>query len=424
MNTPVPVPVGANIEVPSLMEILADIPDFRKTRGKQHPLVAVLLLGCAAMLCGYRSQSAIAEWGHNYGAQWLLRLGFKRAKAPSQPTIHRIFLGVDARVLEAKLTQWAEAVLQSLRTQPTQPIQATKNEEEVEEVVWEAVAVDGKSPRGSRKQGATNAHLLSALSQRIGLVLAQVAVDDKTNEINAMLDLLAGLVLHGSLHGKLITGDALLTQHKIAKQIVEYGGDYLLVVKDNQPLLREDIQTVFEAPHLLDLTKQELSSEQCVCEVSMHGNRIEERVLRTSTALIDCYSGSSGGGEELWAGLGQVLRIERTITNKHTGHTSTETAYAITSLSPDRAAPAQLLRAWREHWHIENKLHWVRDVTFDEDYSTVRSGSIPQVMAALRNTAISLLRLSGATNIAKACRYYAARPALVLTALGCPPDFE
>lgn len=421
MNTSLP--TRASIEVPSLVEILADIPDFRKARGKQHPLMAVLLLACAAMMCGYRSQSAIAEWGHNYGLQWLHHLGFPRPKAPSQSTIHRIFLGVDVRVLEAKLTQWAEMVLGVLQSQPqaTPICEQGIETEQVQWEAWEAVAVDGKSPRGSRKQGAANAHLLSALSQSIGLVLGQVAVNDKTNEINAMLELLAALVLHG----KVITGDALLTQHKIVKQIVEAGGDYLLVVKNNQPLLREDIQAVFETPHLLDLTPEELASEGSVREVCMHGNRIEERVLRASTALVGCYKGSNDDdGEELWAGLRQVLRIERTITNKRNGRTTSEIAYAITSLPPQRATPNQLLRAWREHWHIENKLHWVRDVTFDEDRSTVRAGSIPQVMAALRNVAISLLRLLGAANIAKACRFYAARPDQVLAALGCLSDFE
>lgn len=419
MNTSMP--VRANVEVPSLMEILSDIPDFRKAHGKRHPLSSVLLLACAAMLCGYRSQSAIAEWGINYGVQWLQRLGFTRPKTPSQSTIHRIFSGLDAGLLEAKLAQWAQATWISL--QPQQMQQQEEREEGKGEKApkreLQAVAVDGKTLRGSRKQGASDAHLLSALHQRLGLVFGQVAVRDKTNEINAMLELLAQLVLQG----KVITGDALLTQHKIVKTIVEHEGDYLLVVKNNQPLLRQDIEAVFEAPHLLELTPEELSSERSVQQVTIHGRRIEERVLRTSTALNECYRGSTPA-DDLWPGLGQVLQIKRAVTDKRTGRTTTETAYAITSLSPQRATPTQLLCVWREHWHIENKLHWVRDVTFDEDRSTVRRGHIPQVMAALRNTAIGLLRVLGVTNIAKACRYYAARPHLVLAALGCPIENE
>ena len=119
-----------------------------------------------------------------------------------------------------------------------------------------------------------------------------------------------------------------------------------------------------------------------------------------------------------WPGHQQVLEVERTITNKRTGETRREVAYAITSLSKERATARQLLQIWRAHWRIENKLHWVRDVTFDEDRSQVRTGRIPQVMAALRNVAISLLRIGDAENIAAATRRYAARPALALAAVG------
>ena len=153
-------------------------------------------------------------------------------------------------------------------------------------------------------------------------------------------------------------------------------------------------------------------------------NRIEERVLSTSQALCDCYTDTDTDTDEEWANLAQVLQVKRTVTNKRTGRIRTETSYAITSVSPQSATPAQLLVAWKEHWHIENKLHWVRDVTFDEDRSTVRKGHVPQAMAAIRNTAIGLLRVLGATSIAGACRLCAARPHLVLAALGSHLDFE
>jgi predicted transposase YbfD/YdcC len=143
--------------------------------------------------------------------------------------------------------------------------------------------------------------------------------------------------------------------------------------------------------------------------VDQHGGRIEERRLRASTALV---------GYTHWPGHQQVLEVERTITKKRSSEIRREVAYAITSLSAERASARQLLQLWREHWHIENKLHWVRDVTFDEDRSQVRTERIPQVMAALRNVAISLLRVYGAENIAAATRRYAARPALALAAVG------
>ena len=142
--------------------------------------------------------------------------------------------------------------------------------------------------------------------------------------------------------------------------------------------------------------------------------RSEQRRLCASTELV---------GYSDWPGLGQVLCMERRVTDRRTGVTREERAYAVTSLTPPRATPTQLLRLWREHWHIENKLHDVRGrplgrVTYGEDAATVRTGTGPQALAALRNTAIGLLRLGGATNIAAACRTHQAQPALALAAVG------
>ena len=113
-----------------------------------------------------------------------------------------------------------------------------------------------------------------------------------------------------------------------------------------------------------------------------------------------------------------MLKLERRVTNKRTQVSRQEVAYAVTSIGQERAGAEQLRKLWRQHWYIENKLHFVRDVTYREDRPAVRSGDIPQVMAALRNAAISLMRVLGASNIAAACRRYAAQPVLALVAMG------
>ena len=372
------------LRVPSLRDALAEVTEFRQAQGRRYELLSVLLLCCVAVMCGYSSQAAIAEWGANYGRKWLQRLGINRRRGPSQPTLHRIFKGIDCEQLERVMARWAELVLESHALLSGS---------------LEAVALDGKTLCGSQRQGAKDAHLLSALSHRLGVVMAQIAVEDRTNEIGQVDELLAALVLEG----RIITADSLLTQREIAKSIVDSGGDYLLPVKENQPALREDIALVFNEAKLLQDTITEART------VDQHGGRIEERRLRASTAL---------SGYTDWPGHQQVLEVERTITDKASGEARREVAYAITSLKASRATAGQLLQIWREHWHIENKLHWVRDVTFDEDRSQVRTARIPQVMAVLRNVAISLLRVCGAENIAAATRRYAARPALALAAVG------
>jgi predicted transposase YbfD/YdcC len=370
--------------VPSLVEVFATIPDFRQSRGKRHSLQALLLLACVAMLAGARGQSGIADWAKNYGEPWRTRLGFTHPKGPSQSTVQRVFARIAVETLEMRLAHWMQQIAVALTNASGAP------------EALDGAAMDGKTLRMSAHCGATDAHLLSLFSHHLGVVLGEVAVADKTNEITASADALAMLLLTGVV----ITGDAMFTQRAIAETIVDAGNDYLLVVKENQPTLHEEIAVLFADPD---------AAVSVAEETSVHSQRSEQRRLRASTELV---------GYTDWPGLAQALCIERRGTDRRTGETHAEVAYAVTSLSPHRATPAQLLTLWREHWHIENKLHWVRDVTFGEDGSTVRAGVGPQALAAVRNLAIGLLRLAGATNIAAACRRYAAQPALALTAVG------
>ena len=267
-----------------LIEVLAEIPDFRSNYGKRHPLAAILALACSAMLCGYRSYTAIAEWGRHYGAHLVQALGFTH-RSPCAATLHTVLRFVDRVALEAKIGAWAEGLLSE-----------APGIEEVEE----AIAIDGKTLRGSKKQGAPGAHLLSALAHRIGLTLAQRAVDDKTNEIPVALDLLRHLVLEG----RIVTMDALLTQRQIAQHIVAARGDYVMVVKENQPQLLDDIQTVFALPPMPG--ERRTAAET----LDLGHGRIEQRELQTSDVLM---------GYSDWPGLAQVFRLERQVTLTTTG---------------------------------------------------------------------------------------------------------
>jgi len=182
-----------------LIEALAEVPDFRKSQGKRHPLPAILALICAAMLCGYKSYGAIAEWGRYYGRDLATRLGFKDGKSPAVGTLHTVLRHLDKQALEACLSVWAQGLLQQLP--PDRQL--------------EGIAIDGKLLRGSQKQGADCAYLLSALGQRLGLTLAQAAVPAGQNERAALPEVLAALVLEG----RVLTLDAFYTYPDVAQTI-------------------------------------------------------------------------------------------------------------------------------------------------------------------------------------------------------------
>lgn len=371
----------------SLYAALAAVPDTRQAQGRRHPLAAVLALACAAMLCGARSNRAIADWGRNYDPALLTALGFTHG-TPCPSTLHTIFRGLDWVGFAAQLHAWAEALLTALppAAGPALP--------------GPGVAIDGKTLRGSKKQGLPDAHLLSVVSHQLGLTLTHTAVPEKTNEITAIQEVLQQVLLAG----RVVTVDALLTQREVARTILARGGDYVMVVKGNQPQLQADIVAVFDAD---TAAASERRTEHATLDLE-HG-RIERRSLTASDALV---------GYSDWPGLAQVFQLQRRRSHKKTGALQTECVYGVTSLAPEKASAAALLGYARGHWQVENGSHWVRDVTFDEDRSQVRCGQIPKVMATLRTTVINVLRCRGERNIAAAVRRLSAQPHTCLNYLG------
>jgi predicted transposase YbfD/YdcC len=202
------------------------------------------------------------------------------------------------------------------------------------------------------------------------------------------------------VRGLVVTGDAQFCQTDLSRLVLRRGGHYLWTVKDNQPDLLDDLRTLFEWPAPGERFAEAVAS-------SRHGDRRERRTLRASAAL---------NGYLRWPHVGQVCAVERRVTRK--GRTTVEAGYAITSLPPEQADARRLLELWRGHWSIENRLHWVRDVTFDEDRCQARTGSGPQVLAALRSTASFVLRRAGHPNIAAGLRHYGYHPLAALARLG------
>jgi hypothetical protein len=209
---------GVAMAGPSLVELLATIPDPRKPRGRIHPLTAVLSLTVVALLAGMKSLEAIAQFGRDHGPAFAHALGFRRGKTPAKSTLSEIFRALDIDAFEAALRAWA---------------QGRQGDG------GEAIALDGKALKGSRDGEVPGAHLVAAFVPASAAVLGQLRVDAKTNEHKAALRLLGVL----PVAGKVVTGDAMFTHRDFAQEVRDRGGDYLLFVKDNQPDLKAAIES-------------------------------------------------------------------------------------------------------------------------------------------------------------------------------------
>jgi predicted transposase YbfD/YdcC len=351
-----------------LLHLLAQVPDPRKRRGRRHPLAGLLATGIAAVIAGSRSFAAIGQWAGDAGPVALAALGAERGPA-EESTYRRAFALVSADVLDRLLGAWLW----------TRAVQAGGRL---------VIAIDGKTVRGAKGKAGKAPHLVAALAHGIGAVLGQVAVEEKSNEIPAVRELLKAFA---DVAGAVFTIDAMHTQTDTAKAVLARRADYVMTVKANMPTLYRQLKKLpwAQVPAVSSVTGD-------------HGRRARRTIKAT---LAPAWIGFDGAA--------QVAQLRRTVTQD--GKKTVEVVYLITS---DGDVDPATLAAWVQgHWEIENRLHWVRDVTYLEDKSLVRTGNAPRVMASLRSLAISLLRLDGHGNIAAANRHHLRDPQRTLKLL-------
>jgi predicted transposase YbfD/YdcC len=338
-----------------LAEVFVGLRDPRQAKKVEHDLVEMLVVAVCAVLVGADDFVEIEEWA-NEKVDWLRQYLTLANGIPSHDTFGRVFAALDADAFAAAFRRWVSGLLPALDKD-------------------EVVAIDGKTSRRSGKVDATPLHLVSAFAAGAGLVLGQRATAEKSNEKTAIPELLATLALEGCI----VTIDAMGTQPNIAQAIRDRKAHYILSVKDNQPKLADSVQDFFRAfqsapdktPHQFDEVVEK-----------DHG-RLEVRRCYAFNQ-IDCLH-----APERWPDIASfaVIVSERTIKGK----TTLEHRFYISSLP---ANAARLNHAVRQHWRVENSLHWCMDVVFGDDQMRARTDHAAHNFAVLRHIALNLFRLA------------------------------
>jgi len=404
-----------------LLELLGTVPDPRQRRGVRHSVAGVLAIAAAAVLAGSESVLAVGEWAAGAPQVVLGALGSRRSPrtgqftAPHGDTFRRVLRAVNADALDTViglfLAERAGIGAPHAEDDPQgaeeEGLHARDDDGEVdhdlgahsdeprEGPIRRALAVDGKAVRGARRDDGRAVHLLAAMLHDVPAVLAQRDVAHKTNEITQVEPLLDPL----ELTGWVVTLDALHCQRRTARYLVEdKGAAYVFTAaKDNQPRLLAELDALPWATVPIAHTTHD------------RGHRRDER--RTIQVMP--------APEGIFPYAAQVFLIERYVHDLDGTLKSAATALGLTCLTAARAGPERLATLVRDHWGIES-LHWVRDVTFDEDRSQLRKGSAPQILAGLRNLAIGALHIAGRTKIAASLRWISRDPTRVLNILGQP----
>lgn len=343
----------------SIEKHFGDIPEPRLERTRLYELKEILVIALCGVICGADSWEEIADFGQDK-ADWLGTILSIPHGIPSHDTFRRVFGLIKAEAFQKSFVRWMQAIT---------PL-----------VGGQVIAVDGKKPRGSQDgaigKGAID--MVSAWANANQVVLGQVKVDDKSNEITAIPQLLRMLVIRGCI----VTVDSMGTQVEVAQTCVDQDAEYVMALKENQPHLHEDVTRLFED---LDASQQQAYAYSYAHSFDNTHGRAEKRQCWT---IADPVVIQQLRGASRWPKLACVVRVRREY-RAGEAHKK-EDRYFISSL-PGQAE--QLLAAVRAHWSVENNLHWVLDIAFREDQSRVRKDQGPQNFTVLRHMALNLLKL-------------------------------
>jgi DDE_Tnp_1-associated/Transposase DDE domain len=369
-------------QIQSLYQVCHQLKDGRKARGRQYDLAGILLVVVLAKLAGISNLLAASEWAKDQ--EQIIRANVKLSwkRMPCTNTYSYVLARLDSQRVNAHLAAWF------VRQMSQQRKGARDNQHS-------HLAIDGKALKSTGEQAYggehPQQHLLHIYEAETGVVLQQIPIGTKTNEVGALKPFLTEVMCKG----RVLTADAAQSYHQITRQVKRVGGDMILVIKNNTPATRSDLELFFEDPHA------DRSTWQSYTQVEKGHGRLERRSIVSSPDLNGLFF-------KEWGEIGQVFRLQRERTVR--GQCSCEVSYGLATFSMKHCPPERLLGYLRAHWKVENHLHWRRDALLGEDRCRVRNPALMEMVAVLNTVVLSLMHVHQVSTVARQLRRFASHP--------------